>query len=123
MRKPLALFSLGQGSRLSTFAGEHRVGVLRPAADIAKTSAGVRSYARLCTMIGLVTAPVVAFDQLTKHYIASHFSLYRTLPIIPNWIDLTYTLNPGAAFSLFATLPAALRRLLFLVLSFAAIVI
>jgi signal peptidase II len=74
-------------------------------------------------MLGFVAVPVVALDQLTKLYIASHFSLYRTLPIIPNWIDLTYTLNPGAAFSLFATLPAALRRIFFLVLSIAAIVV
>jgi signal peptidase II len=82
-----------------------------------------RSYSRLGTMLGLVTLPVVGLDQLSKLYIASHFALYRTRAIVPNWIDLTYTLNPGAAFSLFATLPAALREVLFLMLSAAAIVV
>jgi signal peptidase II len=75
------------------------------------------SLSRMGTMLATVTLPVVGLDQLTKLYIVSHFSLHEARPIIPNWLDLTYTLNPGAAFSLFATMPAAARELLFLVLS------
>ena len=75
------------------------------------------SLSRLWAMLAAVTLPVVALDQLSKLYVASHFQLYEMRPIIPNWLDLTYTLNPGAAFSLFATMPPAARQILFLVLS------
>jgi signal peptidase II len=74
-------------------------------------------------MLGSITLPVVGLDQLTKFYVASHLRLYATRTIIPNWLDLTYTLNPGAAFSLFATMPAAAREVFFLALSFTAIVV
>jgi signal peptidase II len=82
-----------------------------------------RSYASFWRMLGLVTVPVVVLDQFSKLYIASHLPLYRTIPIVPDWLDLTFTLNPGAAFSLFATMPARLRHLFFVVLSLAAMVV
>jgi signal peptidase II len=66
---------------------------------------------------------VVVLDQLTKFYVALHFTLEQARAIIPNWLDLTYALNPGAAFSLFATMPAGARQLFFLVLSCAATVV
>jgi len=81
------------------------------------------SFNRMCAMLGAITAPIVGLDQLTKFYIASHFPLYATRSIIPNWLDLTYTLNPGAAFSLFATMPAMVREGFFLVLSCVATVV
>src|SRR5438105_1495536 len=82
-----------------------------------------RSYARLWRMLGLITIPVVALDQFSKLYIASHLPLYHTIPVVPDWLDVTFTLNPGAAFSLFATMPARLRETFFLVLSFGAMVV
>lgn len=75
-------------------------------------------------MLGLVTLPVLILDQLTKYLISTNLELYSSrIPIIPGWLDLTYTLNPGAAFSLFATMPAMFRRLFFVVLSIAAIIV
>jgi signal peptidase II len=74
-------------------------------------------------MVGAITAPVIGLDQLTKFYVAASLPLYGTRAIIPNWLDLTYTLNPGAAFSLFATMPATVRSVLFLVLSCTASVV
>jgi signal peptidase II len=41
-----------------------------------------------------------------------HLKLFEQIDLIPNWLAITYTLNPGAAFSLFATLPPAMRDLL-----------
>jgi signal peptidase II len=81
------------------------------------------SWIRMCAMLGSITVPIVGLDQLSKLYIVSHFPLYGTRAIIPNWLDLTYTLNPGAAFSLFATMPVAAREILFLVLSCIATVV
>jgi signal peptidase II len=93
------------------------------ATDVAATGTLSWSFSRLSAMLGTITMPVVALDQLTKLYIVSQFPLYGTRAIIPNWLDLTYTLNPGAAFSLFATMPAEVREVFFLVLSFIATVV
>jgi signal peptidase II len=93
------------------------------ATDVAGTGGASWSLRRLCVMLGLITMPVVGVDQLTKSYIASHVSLYRTHAIIPNWLDVTYTLNPGAAFSLFSNMPAAVREIFFLALSCIATVV
>jgi signal peptidase II len=74
-------------------------------------------------MLLLVTMPLLILDQASKHLISAHFALFHTVPIVPGWLDLTYTLNPGAAFSLFATMPASFRHLFFIGLSIAAIVV
>ncbi|HKV53919.1 MAG TPA: signal peptidase II [Candidatus Binataceae bacterium] len=93
------------------------------APNLAGPPAASRGHTRIWSMLALVTVPVVALDQVTKAYIAAHFHLYQTFTLVPNWLDLTYTLNPGAAFSLFATLPAAIRGTLFIVLSIAAAIV
>jgi signal peptidase II len=71
-------------------------------------------------MLALVTLPVVILDQVSKHLVRADFQLYHSVPLIPGWLDLTYTLNPGAAFSLFATMPTGFRHLFFVVLSVVA---
>jgi signal peptidase II len=82
-----------------------------------------RRTRRFWVLIALVTMPVLALDQLSKLYISSHFRLYETVPLVPNWLDVTYTLNPGAAFSLFATMPPGFRSVFFIVLSIVAIIV
>ncbi|MGH7246984.1 MAG: signal peptidase II, partial [Pseudomonadota bacterium] len=82
-----------------------------------------RRLRRLWAMLLLVTAPVLALDQLSKLYIATHFHLYQAVVLVSNWLDITYTLNPGAAFSLFATMPEGFRGVFFLTLSAIAIVV
>jgi signal peptidase II len=74
-------------------------------------------------MLTLVTLPVLILDRASKHLVSTHLQIYETRPLIPGWLDLTYTLNPGAAFSLFATMPALFRRSFFITLAFAACVI
>ena len=74
-------------------------------------------------LFAVVTLPVLILDQLSKHLVSTHMQLYRSIPLIPDWLDLTYTLNPGAAFSLFATMPAGFRRIFFIALSGVAIVV
>jgi signal peptidase II len=82
-----------------------------------------RSLATLWAPLAFVTAPVVVFDQWSKLYVRAHFPLYHTRPIVPGWLDLTYTLNPGAAFSLFATMPPGFRHVFFISLSIIATVV
>ncbi|MGH7839973.1 MAG: signal peptidase II [Candidatus Binataceae bacterium] len=78
---------------------------------------------RVALMLALVTIPVLLLDQLSKHLVSAQFQPYQSRPIVPGWLDLTYTLNPGAAFSLFATMPAAFRQVFFVGLSCGAIVV
>ena len=51
----------------------------------------------------LVLAIIIALvDQGIKYYIQSHMILGMSIPIISNTLHITYILNPGAAFGLFA---------------------
>ncbi len=103
-----------------------RSSVAEPIARRAPTEGaarGLQGRRWLGPMLLFVTAPVVLIDQLSKIYVRAHFSLNQTLPLIPGWLDLTYTRNPGAAFSLFATMPQWFRHGFFLAISVAAIVV
>jgi signal peptidase II len=87
-------------------------------------SAPTRSWlARFLVLVLGITLPVLVLDQLTKVYIASHLVLHQDIVVIPNFLDITYTLNPGAAFSLFAHMPAWFRSSFLLALAAAAIVV
>jgi signal peptidase II len=81
------------------------------------------TFTRLFAMVGLISLPVLILDQLSKLYVSSHFHLFETYPLIPGWLDCTYTLNPGAAFSLFANMPTVFREAFFIGLSTAAVVV
>ena len=41
---------------------------------------------------------VVVLDQLTKFLVLKNFHLYESIVIIPNFFNLTYLTNKGAAF-------------------------
>ena len=82
-----------------------------------------RSWLRMLSPLVFVTAPIVAIDQWSKLYVRSNFHLYQGRPLIPGWLDLTYTLNPGAAFSLFATMSHEFRSIFFIALSVTATIV
>ena len=93
------------------------------AADTQVAAHAAADWRRLGTMLGLVALPVFVLDQLAKLYIVRHLKLFEQIDLIPNWLAITFTLNPGAAFSLFATLPPAMRDLLLDGLAGAAVVV
>lgn len=81
----------------------------------AHTAAGASAttdWRRFGVMVGLVALPVFAFDQLAKLYIVRHLTLFEQIDVVPHWLAITYTLNSGAAFSLFATLRPTVRGLM-----------
>jgi signal peptidase II len=88
----------------------------------ASTCATGRHFPGIIAML-FVTLPVVALDQASKWYIRSHFRLYEDLVIVPNWFDITYTRNPGAAFSMLGSAPAWFRDNFLIGLSALAIVV
>lgn len=82
-----------------------------------------RSWRPFGILVGLIAIPLVIIDQLSKIYVASHMMLFESIPVVPNWFDITYTQNPGAAFSMFVDLPPVVRLLMLCALSTVAIVV
>jgi len=68
-------------------------------------------------LLVLITTSALILDQLSKLYIASTFSLYESVTVFENFFHVTYILNPGAAFGIFAGSAAAFRIPFFLILS------
>jgi signal peptidase II len=91
--------------------------------DLAEPAGAGSGMAGFLRLLLAITLPILALDQLSKLYIASHLSLHEDIVLIPNWLDITYTLNPGAAFSLFAGMPAWFRSSFLLVLAAGAIIV
>jgi signal peptidase II len=82
-----------------------------------------RTWRPFGILVGLIALPLVVIDQLSKIYVAAHMALFESIPIVPNWFDITYTQNPGAAFSMFVNLPPVVRLLMLCALSSLAIVV
>jgi signal peptidase II len=71
----------------------------------------------------LIALAIVLTDQATKAFIVRNMRLGQSIPIVPGYFDLTFVLNPGAAFSLLATLPEKIRNPFFIGISIAAAVL
>lgn len=82
-----------------------------------------RHWRSFAILVGLITIPLIAIDQLSKVYISAHMSMWESIAIIPNWFDITYTQNPGAAFSMFANFPPIFRDVFLFALSTIAIIV
>jgi signal peptidase II len=74
-------------------------------------------------LLGAITIPVILLDQATKLFVQAHMALYESIAIIPNYLDITYTQNPGAAFSMLADAPPWVRKAFLLTMACAAIVV
>jgi signal peptidase II len=74
-------------------------------------------WIRLLTVSGLI----VLFDQISKIVIVRLLSYGEIVPVIPGCFNLTYVLNPGGAFGLFASQSQWFRIMLFLVFSLVAV--
>jgi signal peptidase II len=68
-------------------------------------------------LIFAISIPIVLLDQATKLFVQAHMALYESIAVIPNYFDITYTLNPGAAFSILADAPPWLRLAFLLTMS------
>src|SRR5271156_675309 len=74
-------------------------------------------------LLGVITIPVILLDQATKLFVQAHMALYESIAIVPNYLDITYTQNPGAAFSMLADAPPWVRKAFLLTMACAAIVV
>lgn len=48
----------------------------------------------------LLFVGLIAFDQLTKYFVSARMTPGESVPVIKNFFNITYVLNPGAAFGI-----------------------
>lgn len=65
-------------------------------------------------LLATISCALVALDQLVKMYIHTQFDLGESISVIPNFFNLTYVRNPGAAFGFLRDAPETFRTLFFL---------
>lgn len=63
---------------------------------------------------------IIVADQVSKWAVLQSFRVGESVPVVPGYFDLTFVLNRGAAFSLFATLPERIRNPFFIGVSITA---
>ncbi|HBQ21473.1 MAG: signal peptidase II [Deltaproteobacteria bacterium GWA2_38_16] len=76
-------------------------------------------YIILVCLAGLV----IALDQISKLYIEHHFNLHESITVIPNFFNLTYIRNTGAAFGLLSRAPESFRIPFFIIIPLIALTI
>lgn len=73
--------------------------------------------------LAVITGLLVAADQLVKMYIHTQFHLGESIVVIPNFFNLTYVRNFGAAFGFLAESHPTFREVFFLAMPPIALVI
>ena len=71
----------------------------------------------------LVALAVVALDRITKMMVEAWLPPYRSVPVVPGLVDLTFVQNPGGVFGVFRSLDASWRAGLLTVVPMAAILL
>ncbi len=69
------------------------------------------------TMRFAIVAAVLVLDRLSKLYIQQNFSPFDIVEVIPGVFNIVHAENPGAAFSMLADAPLAVRRVVLIGIS------
>lgn len=72
-------------------------------------------------IIYLVIIAIIVVDQWSKRIIVKNFNLYDSIPVIDGFFNITYVLNPGAAFGFLAKMSEQYRVFFFVVVTIVAI--
>jgi signal peptidase II len=68
-----------------------------------------------------IAAAILVLDQASKAVVAGTMPLGQSISVFPGFFDLSYVLNPGAAFGILASQSAAFRNPFFVVISLLAV--
>jgi signal peptidase II len=61
----------------------------------------------------LINASIlIILDQISKYIIVKYLPLYKSIPVINNFFDITHIRNTGIAFGLFSTDPSKIKTLI-----------
>lgn len=77
-----------------------------------------KKTAKEYTIYSLIIAVGIILDQLTKFLVTKYMDLYQSIPLIKNFLHLTYITNDGAAFG---SMDGPGQRWIFIVISSVAI--
>lgn len=69
-------------------------------------------------LIFILSIIFIFIDQIIKYFIINSMNLYQSIKVIPNFFDITYVKNSGAAFSIFEG-----GRIFFIILAIIAIIL
>lgn len=69
----------------------------------------------------VIAFTISVLDQISKFYVQQTLHLGQIIPVIPSFFNLTYVLNPGAAFGFLARAPASIRTPFFTAISILAV--
>ncbi|THB71291.1 MAG: signal peptidase II [Desulfobulbaceae bacterium] len=70
----------------------------------------------------IIIALVFVADQVSKYLIISNFALYEARVVIPDFFNLVYVTNKGAAFSLFASIESSMIHYFFVLVKISAFI-
>jgi signal peptidase II len=70
--------------------------------------------------LAVIAGSIVFIDQITKAIILQSLPLYRSIPVIPQFFDITHIQNSGGAFGLLAGQQSTVRNLVFISISLLA---
>jgi len=76
-------------------------------------------YILLVSLAGLV----IVLDQITKLLVTGHMEIHQAIEIIPNFANLTYVRNTGAAFGLLSRAPESFRIPFFIIIPLIALTV
>jgi len=65
----------------------------------------------------VIAAGIFVADQVTKALVEALIPEHATVPVIPHFLNLDHTTNPGAVFGLFSDSPSPLKTVLLIVVS------
>ena len=74
-------------------------------------------------MLAAISIFIIAFDQITKIYIHTHYQLGESTPVIQGYFNITYVRNFGAAFGFLGNSHPAFREMFFLAMPPIALII
>lgn len=68
-----------------------------------------------------IALTVILLDQATKLVIVQALRVGQGIPVIPDYFDIVFVLNPGAAFGFLATLSERVRNPFFILITVVAV--
>ncbi|MDX1763276.1 MAG: signal peptidase II [bacterium] len=76
-------------------------------------------------LVRLIIIPAVTLvaDQVTKYYVMKEMSPYQSIPVVDGFFNLTFVMNPGAAFGFLSGSSEQFRVPFFLTVSAIAIAV
>src|SRR5687768_15386126 len=67
-------------------------------------------------LLAAIAGAIITGDQVTKMYVHTHFDLHEVFEVIPDFLNLTYVRNTGAAFGIFSESHPTFREMFFLIM-------